>query len=80
MILKTVTIYGYRNFKNAVINLNKKTLIIGSNEIGKSNFLRAIRLLLDRSLSDADIEPSDSDFYAFEVTNEISITLCRIKS
>lgn len=75
MILKTVHIKGYRNFKDAVINLNDKTLIIGSNDIGKSNFLRAVRLLLDRNLSDADIEPSDSDFYAFEETNEITITL-----
>lgn len=75
MILKTVQITGYRNFKSAIINLNEKSLIIGSNDIGKSNFLRAIRLLLDRSLSDADIEPSDSDFYAFEETNEILITL-----
>lgn len=75
MILKTVHIKGYRNFKDAIINLNEKTLIIGSNDIGKSNLLRAIRLLLDRNLSDADIEPSDSDFYAFEETNEITITL-----
>src|SRR6185312_10642847 len=43
---------------------------------GKSNFLRALRLLLDRNLSDAEIEPSDSDFYAFEDTNKIEITLC----
>lgn len=75
MKLKTVCLTGYRNFKNATIHLNEKTLLIGSNDIGKSNFLRAIRLLLDRNLSETDIEPSDSDFYAFEETNEILITL-----
>lgn len=67
---------GYRNFKNATINLNAKSLVIGPNDIGKSNFLRALRLLLDRNLSDVEIEPSDSDFYAFEDTNKIEITLC----
>ncbi|HDI4891299.1 TPA: AAA family ATPase, partial [Legionella pneumophila] len=75
MLLQKVTILGYRNFKNAVVNLNLKSLIIGPNDIGKSNFLRGIRLLLDKNLSDADIEPNDTDFYAFEDTHKIEITL-----
>ncbi len=75
MILKSVHLVGYRNFKNAMVNLNQKSLIIGTNDIGKSNFLRAIRLLLDRNLSDSDLDPNDSDFYAFEDTNKIEITL-----
>src|SRR6056297_51839 len=75
MILKTVKLEGFRNFKKAKINLSKKSLVIGSNDVGKTNFLWAIRLLLDRSLSDYDIEPSDSDFYAYEETNEFLIAL-----
>lgn len=75
MILATVQLEGYRNFKQAQINLNKKTLIIGANDVGKTNLLWAIRLLLDRSLSDYELEPKDSDFYAFEETNEFGITL-----
>jgi putative ATP-dependent endonuclease of the OLD family len=75
MLLKRVVISGYRNFKNSIVNLNNKSLIIGPNDIGKSNFLRAIRLLLDRNLSDAEIEPNDADFYAFEDTHKIEITL-----
>lgn len=75
MILSTVKLKGFRNFKKAIINLNKKSLIIGSNDVGKTNFLWAIRLLLDRSLSDYDIEPNDSDFYAYEETNEFEIVL-----
>lgn len=75
MILKHVSISGYRNFKNINVTLNKKVLLIGPNDIGKSNFLRAIRLLLDKNLSESDIEPKDADFYAFEETNDISITL-----
>ena len=75
MKLSSVTLRGYRNFKNATINLEDKTLIIGSNDVGKTNLLWAIRLLLDRSLSDYDIEPQDSDFYAFEETHEFEICL-----
>ncbi|HAT1597244.1 TPA: AAA family ATPase [Legionella pneumophila] len=80
MLLNKVLISGYRNFKNAVITLNAKSLIIGPNDIGKSNFLRAIRLLLDRNLSDAEIEPNDADFYAFEDTHKIEITLYFIEA
>lgn len=75
MILSKVKLVGYRNFKNATIRLNKKSLIIGANDVGKTNLLWALRLLLDRGLSDYDIEPTDSDFYAFEETNEFSITI-----
>lgn len=75
MILSTVKLKGYRNFKDANINLEEKTLIIGANDVGKTNLLWAIRLLLDRSLNDFDIEPKDSDFYAFEDTNNFEIIL-----
>lgn len=76
MILTSIRLKGFRNFKKAKINLNKKSLIIGANDVGKTNLLWAIRLLLDRSLSDYDIEPKDSDFYAYEETNEFKIILC----
>jgi len=75
MILSTIKLEGFRNFKKAKINLSKKSLVIGSNDIGKTNLLWAIRLLLDRSLSDFDIEPQDSDFYAYEETNKFEIAL-----
>lgn len=75
MKLATVKLEGFRNFKKAKINLSQKSLIIGANDVGKTNLLWAIRLLLDRGLSDYDIEPKDSDFYAFEETNEFSIQL-----
>lgn len=75
MILATVQLQGFRNFKKAKINIAKKSLIIGANDVGKTNLLWAIRLLLDRSLSDYDLEPKDSDFYCFEETNELTIQL-----
>ncbi len=75
MILSTIKLKGFRNFKKSKINLNKKSLVIGANDVGKTNLMWAIRLLLDRSLSDYDIEPKDSDFYAYEETNEFEIVL-----
>lgn len=75
MKLKTVHVKGFRNFKDEIINLEKQTLIIGANDVGKTNLLYAIRLLLDRGFNEYAYELKESDFYAFEETNEVSITL-----
>ena len=74
MRLDQLKLSGFRNFKNATVNFVTKTLLIGPNDIGKSNLIHALRILLDRGLSELDLEPKDSDFYAFEDTNEIVIT------
>lgn len=55
--------------------MNEKILVIGTNDVGKTNLIWSIRILLDRSLSDIDIEPRYSDFYAYENTNNFQITL-----
>lgn len=75
MLLTTLKLKGFRNFKDATVNFRKKTLIIGANDVGKTNMVWAIRLLLDRSLNDYELEPQDSDFYAFAPTNTFIITL-----
>lgn len=74
MILSEVRIKGFRNFKDSTIRLMEKTLIFGENEVGKSNFLYALRILFDKSISPSSLEPNDSDFYAREPTNEFVIT------
>ena len=76
MKLSKVRLKGFRNLKKSTINLNNKTLILGANDVGKTNLIWALRLLLDKSLSDYDIEPRDSDFYAYQETNAFSILLC----
>lgn len=63
MYISSVQIKGYRNFSDATINMVARSLIIGANDAGKTNFLGAIRLLLDRSLSDVDLDPSEQDFH-----------------
>ncbi|PGM41918.1 ATP-dependent endonuclease [Bacillus cereus] len=75
MYITNVLMKGFRNFKDSKVNFNEKTLIIGANDIGKSNLIYALRILLDKKLSEADLEPKDSDFYVHEKTDEIFIQL-----
>lgn len=74
-LISQVQLTGFRNFKDATIRLTQKALVVGANDVGKSNLVHALRLLLDKSLSEADIEPLDSDFYAHEDTHDLSIVL-----
>lgn len=75
MKIKSIYIKGFRNFKESTIAFSEKSVIIGSNDIGKTNLLFAMRLLLDKSLSEAAIEPKDTDFYAYEPTDSFEIRI-----
>jgi len=75
MKLSQVQLKGFRNFKEATVNFNEKSLIIGANDVGKTNLIWALRLVLDRSLSELDLEPKDSDFFAYEETNKLEIII-----
>lgn len=63
MKIEKVEITNFRNFEAATINFKDSTLIIGTNDVGKTNLMFALRLLLDKSLSERDIEPSETDFH-----------------
>ena len=63
MKIDYVRLNGYRNFADAHINFAQNSLVIGGNDVGKTNMMHALRLLLDKTLSDADIEPSARDFH-----------------
>ncbi|HFM0018281.1 TPA: AAA family ATPase, partial [Escherichia coli] len=78
MRIETVYIKGFRNYCDAVINFNETNLIIGANDVGKTNLLYAIRLLLDKSLSELDLEPKSNDFHVNstgEQVENIEITI-----
>ncbi len=49
MYIKNVRIKNFRNFKDLTIPLNKFTILIGENDIGKSNFIKAIKLVLNNN-------------------------------
>jgi len=61
--ISKVRIRNYRNFLDTEVNLSQKQVIIGENNVGKTNFIRAIQLILDRSFSDTDRQLQASDFH-----------------
>lgn len=76
MEIAWIRIEGFRNYDKETINLANKTLIIGSNDVGKTNLIYALRILFDKSLSDRDLELSDSDYNAYIKATKIVITVC----
>ncbi|NEG64336.1 AAA family ATPase [Pantoea agglomerans] len=63
MHISKLTLVNYRNFKNTSLRFNKGVnTIIGENGSGKSNILRAIRLLLDDTMVRAAYRMDESDF------------------
>ncbi len=73
--IEKIHIKGFRNFNDEEITFQAKTLIIGANDVGKTNLLYALRLLFDKSLNEHDLELSDSDYNAYSKANEIEITV-----
>ena len=80
MRIDKIHIKGFRNFDDIEISFQKKTLIIGANDVGKSNLLFALRLLFDKSISESDLELTDSDYNAYTNadTIEITVTICDV--
>lgn len=62
LFISRVVIKNFRNFKNVDVCLGHKQIIIGQNNVGKTNFLRALQLVLDPTLSDEDRMLQESDF------------------
>lgn len=63
MHISKLTVINYRNFKNTTLNFQRGVnTIIGENGSGKSNILRAIRLLLDDNMVRAAHRLEESDF------------------
>lgn len=61
--ISRVQIKNFRNFLDADVFLEQKQVIIGENNVGKSNFLRAIQLILDKEFSDSDRQLVKEDFH-----------------
>jgi len=61
--ISRVQIKNFRNFLNVDVALDHKQVIIGENNVGKTNFLRAIQLILDKDYSDFDRQLMPEDFH-----------------
>lgn len=75
MRISKIHIIGFRNFNDEEITFQDKTLVIGANDVGKTNLIYALRLLFDKSISERDLDLSDSDYNAYSGTNQIEITV-----
>lgn len=61
--ISKVILKNYRNFKECTVNLSHKGVIIGENNVGKTNFIKALQLILDPSLSEETRSLSEDDFF-----------------
>ena len=76
MKIQSVKLKSYRNFVNATVHFGcQSAVIIGANDVGKSNLVWALRLLLDRDLSESQLEPKDSDFNVLQLANDLEIVV-----
>jgi len=67
MLIESIEIKNYRNFENLKINLNDFNIIIGENDIGKTNFVEIIRNILNPTLSYKSVRIDDEDFRDLEI-------------
>ena len=68
MRIERIRINGFRNFNDEEILFQPKTLIIGANDVGKTNLLYALRLLFDKTINEHDLELADSDYNSYSGT------------
>jgi putative ATP-dependent endonuclease of OLD family len=63
MRLSRVIIKNFRNFKSLDVRLGDHAVVLGENKVGKTNFLFALRLILDPSLPDTMRKLRLDDFW-----------------
>lgn len=50
MKFTNITISNFRNFEEVSVELNNKNVFFGMNDVGKTNFLYAIRFVFDKEI------------------------------
>jgi len=73
MRLESIYIKNFRNFEEAEIELDNKNVVFGMNDIGKTNFLYAIRFLLDKDVRKNRF--SETDYHKNQIDDDIVIML-----
>ncbi len=77
MHISRIQIRNFRNFHDLDVKTGKHLVIVGENRVGKSNFLHALRLILDPSLSERSRCLQITDFWdgAYPLTDESTIQI-----
>lgn len=73
MKLRELHIINFRNFENISIELNNKNVVFGMNDAGKTNFLWALRFLLDKKIRRDGF--TMTDYHKHNTDDKIVITL-----
>nr|WP_303068830.1 AAA family ATPase [Catenibacterium mitsuokai] len=73
MKFKSVTIKNFRNFKDISIELTNKNVLFGMNDVGKTNFLYALRFVFDKDIRKQNF--NDTDYFKKKVEFPIEITI-----
>ncbi len=73
MKFKNIKIENFRNFKNISVSLENRNVFFGLNDVGKTNFLFAVRFLLDYTIRAGGFKLID--FHNSDANNAIKILL-----
>lgn len=73
MKFSSIRIKNFRNFEDINIKLSNKNVFFGLNDVGKTNFLYALRFLFDRNIRKNGF--IDSDFFQKNIKNDIEIVV-----
>lgn len=71
MNFESITIKNFRNFENIKIDLSNKNVFFGMNDVGKTNFLYALRFIFDKNTRKQNL--LDTDFYRKKIETPIEI-------
>lgn len=66
-----VTIKNFRNFENISVALTNKNVLFGMNDVGKTNFLYALRFVFDKDIRRQNF--NDTDYYKKHIGSPIEI-------
>lgn len=73
MKFNSVSIKNFRNFENISIALTNKNVLFGMNDVGKTNFLYALRFIFDKDIRKHNF--NDTDYFKKKIENPIEIVV-----
>lgn len=71
MKFDSITIKNFRNFEDITISLTNKNVLFGMNDVGKTNFLYALRFMFDKDIRKHNF--NDTDFFEKKTEEPIEI-------
>jgi len=73
MNFESISIKNFRNFEEIKIDLANKNVFFGLNDVGKTNFLYALRYVFDKDIRKLNL--SDSDYHNKKIDSPVEIII-----